>query len=72
MSQTNVLQNFIAGGVGGMCTIVIGQPFDTIKVSFIPFSGAIYELENLGTYSNDASSCSWAKGFYKLQRIEHV
>lgn len=28
------LQNFIAGGFGGMCLVIAGHPFDTIKVVF--------------------------------------
>lgn len=26
------IKNFISGGFGGVCTVVSGQPFDTIKV----------------------------------------
>lgn len=26
-------KNFLAGGFGGMCLVVAGHPFDTIKVS---------------------------------------
>jgi solute carrier family 25 carnitine/acylcarnitine transporter 20/29 len=32
MSQTNFFTNFVAGGVGGACTVVVGHPFDTVKV----------------------------------------
>ena len=32
MSNTNVIENFIAGGVGGSCTVIVGHPFDTVKV----------------------------------------
>ena len=27
------LKNFAAGGVGGVCMVFIGHPFDTIKVT---------------------------------------
>jgi hypothetical protein len=30
-------KNFIAGGVGGACLVIIGYPPDTIKVSFVEF-----------------------------------
>jgi solute carrier family 25 carnitine/acylcarnitine transporter 20/29 len=30
--RTNPVTNFLAGGVGGICTVVTGQPFDTVKV----------------------------------------
>ena len=26
------LKNFTAGGVGGVCMVLVGHPFDTIKV----------------------------------------
>merc|ERR1712106_604254 len=35
MSETqrvSEVKNFLAGGVGGMCTVLSGHPFDTIKV----------------------------------------
>lgn len=27
-------KNFVAGGFGGMCLVIAGHPFDTIKVSY--------------------------------------
>ena len=27
------IKNLIAGGVGGVCVVVVGHPLDTIKVS---------------------------------------
>ncbi len=32
MSNTNVVKNFLAGGVGGACCVAVGHPFDTVKV----------------------------------------
>jgi len=32
MFDRNLLKQVIAGGVGGMCLVFVGQPFDTIKV----------------------------------------
>lgn len=32
MSNTDFFKNFIAGGVGGTCTVIVGHPFDTVKV----------------------------------------
>ena len=29
----SALKNFIAGGAGGVCLVLTGQPLDTIKVS---------------------------------------
>ncbi len=30
-------KNFLAGGFGGMCLVIAGHPFDTIKVSYWRF-----------------------------------
>uniref|UniRef100_A0A0N4ZCK4 Congested-like trachea protein n=1 Tax=Parastrongyloides trichosuri TaxID=131310 RepID=A0A0N4ZCK4_PARTI len=32
MEQNSFIKSFIAGGVGGTCTVVVGHPFDTVKV----------------------------------------
>ena len=29
----NPIKDFIAGGVGGACLVIVGHPLDTIKVS---------------------------------------
>ena len=31
--RTSHVKNFLAGGFGGICTVISGHPFDTIKVS---------------------------------------
>ena len=30
--QPSAFKNFIAGGVGGICVVLVGHPLDTIKV----------------------------------------
>ncbi len=35
--NVNPFKNFVAGGVGGACLVIIGHPPDTIKVSFVEF-----------------------------------
>ena len=30
--RTSEVKNFLAGGFGGICTVISGHPFDTIKV----------------------------------------
>lgn len=30
--KTNPIKHFLSGGFGGICTVVSGHPFDTIKV----------------------------------------
>ena len=34
-SRTNPVTNFVAGGVGGMCVVASGHPFDLVKVGFL-------------------------------------
>ena len=31
--QQSVFKDFVAGGAGGICLVITGQPLDTIKVS---------------------------------------
>lgn len=31
--NTNPFKYFVAGGFGGVCTVLVGHPLDTIKVS---------------------------------------
>lgn len=35
LKKVNPLKDFIAGGVGGACLVIVGHPLDTIKVSSI-------------------------------------
>ena len=37
--EPTAFQNFIAGGVGGIAVVVIGHPFDTVKVRSIVLVG---------------------------------
>uniref|UniRef100_A0A0K0FJG1 Mitochondrial carnitine/acylcarnitine carrier protein (inferred by orthology to a human protein) n=1 Tax=Strongyloides venezuelensis TaxID=75913 RepID=A0A0K0FJG1_STRVS len=52
MEQTSPFKSFIAGAVGGTCTVFVGHPFDTVKVRIqtmakpkpgevLPFNGPI-------------------------------
>jgi len=31
-NRVSPIKNFFAGGLGGVCTVVVGHPFDTVKV----------------------------------------
>lgn len=44
--NTNPFKYFIAGGFGGVCTVLVGHPLDTIKVSlhFIPLCSIYINL----------------------------
>lgn len=33
MTDLGPAEYFLCGGVGGVCTVLVGHPFDTIKVS---------------------------------------
>jgi hypothetical protein len=33
LKKVNPVKDFLAGGVGGACLVIIGHPLDTIKVS---------------------------------------
>lgn len=33
LKKVNPIKDFIAGGVGGACLVIVGHPLDTIKVS---------------------------------------
>ena len=37
-AEAGGIRSFIAGGTGGICTVVSGQPFDTIKVTKLKLS----------------------------------
>lgn len=37
-SPPSAIKDFVAGGFGGACTVVVGHPLDTIKVSRLVFS----------------------------------
>lgn len=34
LSKLSPIKNFAAGGVSGVCLVLVGHPFDTIKVRF--------------------------------------
>ena len=33
LKKVNPIKDFLAGGVGGACLVIVGHPLDTIKVS---------------------------------------
>lgn len=33
--RVSPIKNFFAGGFGGICTVLVGHPFDTIKVIYL-------------------------------------
>ena len=37
-NRVSPIKNFFAGGLGGVCTVVVGHPFDTVKVIKIKLS----------------------------------
>jgi len=47
--KSNPVKSFIAGGVGGMCNVLVGYPLDTIKVSYKAI-GSSWTSESCYTY----------------------
>ncbi|KRY12579.1 Protein dif-1 [Trichinella patagoniensis] len=45
--DTDPLRNFLAGGIGGVCCVVTGHPFDTIKVRLQTASAATGGISTL-------------------------
>ena len=39
--RVSEVKNFLAGGFGGICTVISGHPFDTIKVRNYPMNRRI-------------------------------
>lgn len=52
MSQKNSIKEFVAGGFGGVCLILVGYPFDTIKVRLQTMPSIAYGAKPIysGTY----------------------
>lgn len=58
------LRSFVAGGVGGVCTVVSGQPFDTLKVRMQNQTGtALYK----GTWDCTVKTVK-GEGFFALYK----
>jgi len=32
LGSNEAMKNFVAGGVGGVCAVIVGHPFDLVKV----------------------------------------
>lgn len=68
-NRVSPIKNFFAGGLGGVCTVVVGHPFDTIKVRLqtmpkvLPGEKALYT----GTWDcfTKTVKLEGAKGLYK-------
>lgn len=52
------IKNLIAGGVGGVCIVLVGHPLDTIKVSSFTVVWW-FNVHSLGQTTNPAKNCSW-------------
>ena len=35
INKLSLIKNFAAGGVSGVCLVLVGHPFDTIKVNLL-------------------------------------
>lgn len=62
--STNPFKYFLAGGFGGVCTVLVGHPLDTIKVcqqqkinSSNPFCYWTYKLGHIWPTKGSYESC---------------
>lgn len=63
------MKNFAAGGVGGICTVFIGQPFDTVKVRLQTMPRPLAGQPPIFTGALDCVKQTIAKeGFFALYR----
>uniref|UniRef100_A0A914MRH4 Uncharacterized protein n=1 Tax=Meloidogyne incognita TaxID=6306 RepID=A0A914MRH4_MELIC len=69
MSETNFVLNFISGGVGGCCAVVVGHPFDTVKVRLQTMPRPINGQKPLYTGAMDCARQTVTKeGFFALYK----
>ncbi|PAV90831.1 hypothetical protein WR25_06268 [Diploscapter pachys] len=67
--MSDVLLNFVAGGVGGSCTVIVGHPFDTVKVRIQTMSRPKPGEKPLFTGALDCAKQTVAKeGFFALYK----
>lgn len=63
--KVSPIKNFFGGGVGGVTTVLVGHPFDTIKVTSTPFAQQVnlllilYLKHSPGPSPNHAKSRPW-------------
>uniref|UniRef100_A0A1I8BNR9 Congested-like trachea protein n=1 Tax=Meloidogyne hapla TaxID=6305 RepID=A0A1I8BNR9_MELHA len=69
MSETNFVLNFISGGVGGCCAVIVGHPFDTVKVRLQTMPRPINGQKPLYTGAMDCARQTVTKeGFFALYK----
>lgn len=69
MADLGPIEYFICGGVGGVCTVLVGHPFDTIKVRLqtmpLPKAGEVALYGGTFDCMKKTLSNEGFKGFYK-------
>uniref|UniRef100_A0AC35TZX6 Congested-like trachea protein n=1 Tax=Rhabditophanes sp. KR3021 TaxID=114890 RepID=A0AC35TZX6_9BILA len=69
MGNNEFIKSFIAGGVGGSCTVAVGHPFDTVKVRLQTMAKPLPGERPLFTGAGDCVRQTVAKeGFFALYR----
>lgn len=58
MGDLNPLEYFICGGFGGICTVIVGHPLDTIKVRNCCFYNKLFLKLPAGEITDDACAKS--------------
>ena len=56
--QPSGFKNFVSGGAGGVCVVLVGHPLDTIKVSRERCQEAVFAfmIVQLGSLANSAQA----------------
>ncbi|KAJ6647772.1 Mitochondrial carnitine/acylcarnitine carrier protein [Pseudolycoriella hygida] len=69
LTPVSPAKNFVAGGIGGMCLVVAGHPFDTIKVRLQTMPSPVTSFTPLYTGAFDCCRKTFfnegLRGFYK-------
>jgi solute carrier family 25 (mitochondrial carnitine/acylcarnitine transporter), member 20/29 len=70
-----LLKQFIAGGVGGGCLVLVGQPLDTIKVRLqtqaTPKAGEAFKYAGALDCAKQTIKAEGPFALYKVSRTAH-
>jgi len=59
------VRSFLSGGVGGVCSTLVGHPFDLVKVRMQTMSGTTPKLSTLGVLKDTLVKDGVRKGLYR-------
>lgn len=64
MSSDSALKSFLSGGFGGLCTVLVGHPFDLVKVRIQTATGATGNMSTFGMLGKTFAS-EGIRGIYR-------